>query len=124
MSSRRAADRGFTLIETLVALSVFSLAVLALLNLSGENARTAAVLQEQMLAGMVADNRAVESMLVPLEALEAAGDGVEEAGGVGWRWQRSLSDTPDPDIVRVDIQVAGPDGPQVLASLVVFRSRR
>ena len=36
---RRAA---FTLIELLVALAVFSLAALALLNLSGENTRSAA----------------------------------------------------------------------------------
>ena len=123
MSNRRSADAGFTLIEMLVALSVFSLAVLALLNLSGENARTAAVVQEQVLAGVVADNRAVEAMLMPLPELAAAGEGVEDAGGMRWRWTRSITDTADPGIVRVDIAVAHLEGPQVVAALVVFRSR-
>jgi general secretion pathway protein I len=108
----------------LVALAVFSLAVLALLNLSGENARTAAVVQEQVMAGVVADNRAVEAMLMPLPELAAAGDGVEEAGGMPWRWKRRIADTADPGIVRVDIDVAHPEGRQVVASLVVFRSRQ
>lgn len=123
MCSRRSADGGFTLIEMLVALSVFSLAVLALLNLSGENARTAALVHEQVLAGVVADNRAVESLVLPLADLAAAGEGVEEAGGSPWRWRRTLVDTADPAIVRVDVEVGHPDTPQVLARLSVFRNR-
>lgn len=124
MSSRRAAESGFTLIEMLVALSVFSLAVLALLNLSGENARTATVVQEQVLAGVVADNRAVEATVLPLSELASADDGVEEAGGLSWRWRRTLSDTSDPGVVRVDVEVGRTDVPQVVVRLVVFRSRQ
>lgn len=123
MLNQRSADAGFTLIEMLVALAVFSLAVLALLNLSGENARTAAVVQEQVLASVVADNRAVEAMLMPLPELAAAGDGVEDAGGLRWRWKRTIADTADAGIVRVDIAVSHPEDPQVVAGLVVFRSR-
>lgn len=124
MCSRRAADDGFTLIEMLVALAVFSLAVLALLNLSGENARTATLVREQVLAGVVADNRAVEAMLMPLPDLASAEDGVEQAGGSPWRWHRSVTDTSDPAIVRVDVEVRHPDGAQVLARLSVFRGRQ
>jgi len=50
--------RGFSLIELLVALAVFALAVLALLNLAGESTRTAVLLEERVLAGVVAENRA------------------------------------------------------------------
>lgn len=124
MSDRRSPDRGFTLIEMLVALAVFSLAVLALLNLSGENARTAAVVQDQVLAGVVADNRAVEAMLLPLPDLASAAEGLEQAGGMDWRWRRTLSDTSDPGIVRVDVEVGHRDTPQVVARLTVFRSRQ
>ena len=123
MCSRRAAESGFTLIEMLVALSVFSLAVLALLNLSGENARTASLVHDQVLAGVVADNRAVEAMLMPLSDLAAASEGVEATGGSDWRWRRAVVDTPDPSIVRVDVEVGRPDAPQVLARLSVFRGR-
>ena len=50
---------GFSLIEMLVALAVFSLAVIALLHLAGQNTRAASVIEERVLAGVVADNRAV-----------------------------------------------------------------
>ncbi|WP_036139046.1 prepilin-type N-terminal cleavage/methylation domain-containing protein, partial [Novilysobacter defluvii] len=41
---------GFSLLELLVALAVFGLLVLAMLQLAGENTRTLAILQEQWLA--------------------------------------------------------------------------
>lgn len=124
MCSRHRAERGFTLIEMLVALAVFSLSVLALLNLSGENARSAALVHDQVLAGVVADNRAVEAMLLPLPDLAMAGEGVEIVAGSPWRWRRTLADTSDPGIVRVDVEVLHPDRPQVLAQLSVFRGRQ
>src|SRR5690606_12602256 len=72
--SMRRADRrawGFSLIELLVALAVFSLVALALLNLAGENTRTAVVIEERVLAGVVADNRAIEVMLATPSELTA-----------------------------------------------------
>lgn len=124
MCSRHRAELGFTLIETLVALAVFSLSVLALLNLSGENARTAARVHDQVLAGMVAENRAVEALLLPLPDLAMAGEGVEVVAGSPWRWRRTMADTSDPGIVRVDVEVLHPDGGQVLARLSMFRGRQ
>jgi general secretion pathway protein I len=59
------AGEGFTLIELLVALAVFSLAALALLNLSGENTRSAARVEARTLGGIVAENRAVEAVIAP-----------------------------------------------------------
>ena len=56
---------GFTLIEMLVALAVFSLAAMALLNLSGENTRTAARVETRTLGGVVAENLAVEAATLP-----------------------------------------------------------
>ncbi len=123
MCRRGLADSGFTLIEMLVALAVFSLAVLALLNLSGENTRTAVLVQEQVLAGVVADNRAVEALLLSSEELAASSAGTEQAGGVDWHWRRVVSGTDDPGIVRVDVEVMAADKDRLVAQLSVFRSR-
>lgn len=119
----RRADPGFSLIEMLVALAVFSLAVLALLNLSGQSTRSAALVEEQVLAGMVADNRAVEAMVLDMASLAAAGEGEETLGGRAWQWTRTLSETPVAELVRVDIEVRPLPEDRVAASISVFRSQ-
>ncbi|MBX9813069.1 MAG: type II secretion system minor pseudopilin GspI, partial [Sphingomonas sp.] len=53
---------GFTLIEIIVALAVFSLAALALLRLEGQTVLSARLLDETMVAQMVARNVMVEAM--------------------------------------------------------------
>ena len=59
------ARQGFSLVELLVALAVFSLAAMALLNLSGENTRSAARVEDRTLGGVVAENLAVEAAVTP-----------------------------------------------------------
>lgn len=115
-----AADAGFSLIELMVALAVFALTVLALLNLAGENTRSAVVIEESVLAGVVADNRAVEAMLAAPAQLAA--EGREQAGDRGWRWARTVSATESDGIVRIDIQVRPADEDRLAAEISLFRS--
>jgi general secretion pathway protein I len=115
---------GFSLLEMLVALAVFALVVLALLNLSGENARTAAVIEERVFAGVVADNRAVEASLAPADDLRAEATGRDDSGGRTWRWTRRMQATDDPAIVRVDIAVMPMDEDRIAAEASLFRSAR
>ena len=121
---RPTAEAGFTLIELLVALAVFSLAALALLNVSGENVRTASFIENRVLAGVVADNRAVEILTAPEPPPIGTGAGQETVGGRAWRWTRRVSPTADPQLLRVDIVVAAPDSSKTLAEVTVFRGRR
>ena len=122
----RAADqargaRGFSLIEMLVALAVFSLAVLGLLNLAGENTRSAVIIEERVLAGVVADNLAVDAMTETPEQLAATAQGSEVAGDIDWRWTRTVSETDDADIVKVEIVVRSQDEGRIAAELSLFR---
>lgn len=110
--------RGFTLIELLVALAVFSLAALALLNLGGENTRSAARAETRTLGGIVAENLAVEAMT----ARPAPGDsdGTQPLAGRDWRWTRAVTATDDPDILRIDIRVSDDEGQA--AERILFRA--
>ena len=117
----RNAEAGFSLVEMLVALAVFSLAVLALLNLSGQNARTALAVEEQVLAGVVADNLAAEAMLAEDVALAAEQEGRETAGDRDWRWRRRLVPTEVAGLVRVEVEVRGADESRLVATRSVFR---
>ena len=65
MSVVRPKETGFTLIEMLVALAIFSLAALALLRLGGATAANSARLQDQAMAQIVARNLAVEMLTDP-----------------------------------------------------------
>lgn len=116
-----AGGRGFTLVELLVALAVFSLMVLALLNLAGESVRTAIALEERALAGMVADNQAVQAALLPARQLAEPTSGKEQAGSREWRWERSTQPA-DADLLRIAIRVRGDGGEQVLAERELLRS--
>lgn len=116
-----ARDReGFTLIELLVALAVFSLAALALLNLSGENTRSAARVETRTLGGIVAENRAVETMIAP-SIVEGTSNGETPLAGRPWRWTQTVTGTAEPDLLRVHITVRDSEGQA--AERTVFRTR-
>ncbi len=117
--------RGFSLIEVLVALAIFGLAVMALLNLAGESTRNTAWMRERILAGVVADNRAVEASLAgraELDAMMAIREGVEEAGGQDWRWTRRFEATEVPGLMRVDVTVMAAGSDRIAAELALYRT--
>lgn len=111
---------GFSLIELLVALAVFSLAAMALLNLAAENTRTAARVEVRALAAIVAENRAVELLVAPAPPAPGVDEGVEALAGRDWRWRRTVTATARPEILRIDVEVA--EGETVAADVSVFRS--
>lgn len=120
MAERPASPRaGFTLIELLVALAVFSLAAMALLNLSGENTRSAARVETRTLGGLVAENLAVEAMIAP-QIAEGETSGVVPLAGRQWRWTRAVQGV-EAGMLRIDIVVATDEGQAADRSL--FRAR-
>jgi len=115
-------DDGFTLVETLVALAIFSLAALALLRLQGAAVGTAAHLDERTVGSIVARNRAVELLTDASAPPFGTTSGVERNGGRDWRWTRAVRRTADARLQRIDIAVDAPGGGRVAALTVVRRA--
>jgi len=117
---RRSAEHGFTLIEMLVALAIFSLAALALLRLEGATVANTARLQDQAMAQIVARNIAVEAMTDPVAPTIGSARGQTANGGRSWVWTRETALSPEPRIQMITIGVQSANGPQ-RATLTVFR---
>jgi general secretion pathway protein I len=117
----RKSEQGFTLIEMLVALAIFSLAALALLRLGGATATNSARLQEQALAQIVARNIAAETLSDPEPPPFGALTGEAVNGGRRWSWTRSTARSPEARIQQIEIRVVNQAGGPGRATLVVFR---
>ena len=111
---------GFTLIELVVALAVFSLAALALLRLEGATLRSSAILQDQLIGQVVARNIAIEAMTDPQPPGFGSVQGVEENGGRNWRWVRIVRRGSEEKLQRIDVAVTDDNG-QPAGTLTVFR---
>jgi len=120
-SSRHSAQQGFTLIEMLVALAIFSLAALALLRLSGATATNSARLADQAIAQLVAENVAVETLTDPGPPPIGTQTGQTVNAGRRWSWTRTVVRSPEARILQVEILVASLDGGPGQARLTLFK---
>jgi general secretion pathway protein I len=103
----RSAEHGFTLLEILVALAVFSLAALALIRLQGITVRTAADLDGKAMSRIVANNLMVELQTDPAPPSMGESEGDVENGGRRWHWTRKVAKTDDMRLNRIDLTVSG-----------------
>ena len=103
-------ERGFTLIEMMVALAVFSLAALALVRLEGATIRGATTLDTTLMAQIVARNVAYTAMTDARAPTLGAASGVERNGGRSWAWTRVVTPTGDARILKIDVTVLDPKG--------------
>lgn len=101
------ARNGFTLLEIMVALAIFSLAALAMVRLQGYSVRSTANLGDSGLAWQVARNVAVEILSNPSPPTLGETDGTEVNGGQEWRWTATTAKTDDARLIRTDIAVTG-----------------
>ena len=121
MSAGKRNESGFTLIEMLVALAIFSLAALALLRLGGATATNSARLQEQALAQIVARNIAAETLTDPEPPPFGSLTGEVANAGRRWIWTRTTGRSPEARIQQIEIRVTDAGGGPGRATLTIFR---
>lgn len=121
LRARPIPNNGFTLIEVVVALAVFSLAALALIKLSAFSLRTGGDVIAHELAWQVARNRAVEILSDPAMPALGESSGNDENGGQQFNWKQVAKRTGDERFVRIDIIVNGLSGGK--AALTIAKQR-
>lgn len=99
---------GFTLIEVMVALIIFAVLSVTLLVRLGDNIRAEQYLESKTIASLIAENKLAELRIK--EEWSAVRDDTDTVNmaGLDWQVKTTVTDTPNDNLRRVDVQV-GPD---------------
>lgn len=119
-SLQRFKEKGFTLIEVIIALAVIAISMAAVINGVGKNVSNASYLREKTLAHWVASNKVAEIQLsnIALDADEKSGEAT--LANLRWEWNVDIDDTDIQDIKRVTVSVQREGGDTPLATVVAY----
>src|ERR1700741_4270361 len=109
---RRAHSTGFTLIEVMVALVIVAFGMMAVHTMLNSYVAASAYVEQKTLASWIATNKLTELSISP--TWPSLGDSNEEIEFAGrqWRYEVDVSETPVPNLRRVDVSVRLGDHPE------------
>ena len=113
-------DDGFTLVEVLAALLIFSFAIIGLTRSGTESVRAVSVLQDKAYAGIVADNQLIRARIEPLKVGTNTGD--ETVKGKPYEWRVETSETESDGFYRLIVTVSESQTDQVILTRTAFRT--
>ena len=102
-------QRGFTLIEVMIALAIVALSVGALLGTITSSASNIIYLKDKTLAEWVALNRIAEIRIGQQMPDKGKRTGTAEMGGMRWQWEEEVIELPVKGMFRVEVH-ARPTG--------------
>lgn len=97
---------GMTLLEVMVAMSVFATAGLAVMKVATENLSSLAYLEEKTFANWVASNTLTELKMANTIPGKSWRKGETELAGRTWYWRYKAESTDSSDFVGVTVEVA------------------
>jgi general secretion pathway protein I len=108
MTGPRRIQRGFTLIEVIVAMAVIALGIGALLTTLTGSAGAISHLRDRSLAEWIALNRISETRLATSVPATGVTTGEVEYAGNKWLWRQEVIDQEVAGILRLNVSVARP----------------
>ena len=117
-------ERGFTLIEVLIATAVIALVLGAFVSGAARFADYAGYIRDRNIAQTVANNQMVEFQLARQWPDTGKQDGDTAMGRIRWHWVARIQGSPDPNVRRIDLRVfrVDPDQNQPEADSITLLS--
>jgi general secretion pathway protein I len=98
-------ERGFTLVEVLVALAIVSVGMLAVFKVIGDTANNVSYLRDRSFAAWIADNQLTELRVSGEMPSVDETKGQVEFAGRRWHWVQKVATTPVDGLRRIDVNV-------------------
>jgi len=115
-------NRGFTLVEVVVALAIVAVGMFAVFKTIGDTTHNISYLRDRSLAAWIADNRITEMRLSgELPSVDQT-EGEVDFAGRRWHWVATVAQTPVAGLRRIDVRVRRDEdaGDSALVSLAGF----
>lgn len=105
MNCKTDRHKGFTLLEVLVALTIVSLALGALISTSGSHATSAGYLKQKTIAHWVAMNELTKLQVQKEWPGKGDTKGSTPMAGAEWYWTRTVIETEDENARQVEFRI-------------------
>lgn len=102
-------NKGFTLIEVLVALIIVGLGMLAVIRAVTQTVNNTDYLRQKTIAHWVAMNKLTEVRLANSKPSNDDSNGDVDMAGITWHWRMRVVSTDVASLQRIDIHVAPKD---------------
>lgn len=109
---------GFTLIEVLIALAILALSMVAVIGAAGSSTRLDIGLRDRTFADWVGLNELTTLRIAAVAPSESSLSGDADMGDQKWHWTAKISPTSDPNLLRIDVDVAAAGKPDVVIESV------
>ena len=113
-------QRGFTLLEVIVAMAVLAIALASLVKSAGNNASNTAHLRDKTFAHWIAMNKLTELEIAQSWPDIGTRNGTAEMADREWYWQTKVEKTEDEYVRRLRIEVGLDQDSGPLSALTAF----
>jgi len=114
-------QKGMTLIEVMVALAIFSVAALSIVNMAGEHIRSLSYLEQKNIALWIANNHLTQLNLDDKAPSLGVKTGKVDYANTTWFWKQESIKTADPKFRSINIRILDKEkGDYALAELRTY----